>query len=178
MTLNPPVAPPKPLAAPLIPPAMHRLPQAPHRLPLPASRLPVSGPLRQERLAPDAADRAGANVRPAPGARSGSRCSNPESDGRHGVYLLSTPPAAPSRPLSLMKPADAPAAPNPSPHPSLSSRSAVPAWTDREAGMATAEYAIATLAAVAFAGLLAVVLGSDEVRSMLVSLIRSALTLG
>ncbi|WP_246165292.1 DUF4244 domain-containing protein [Arthrobacter yangruifuii] len=44
--------------------------------------------------------------------------------------------------------------------------------------MATAEYAIATLAAVAFAGLLAVVLGSDEVRSMLVSLIRSALTLG
>ncbi|MCC9144717.1 MULTISPECIES: DUF4244 domain-containing protein [unclassified Arthrobacter] len=53
-----------------------------------------------------------------------------------------------------------------------------PAWSDREAGMATAEYAIATLAAVAFAGLLAVVLGSDEVRSMLVSLIRSALTLG
>ena len=53
-----------------------------------------------------------------------------------------------------------------------------PSWTDREAGMATAEYAIATLAAVAFAGLLAVVLGSDEVRSMLLSLIRSALTLG
>lgn len=53
-----------------------------------------------------------------------------------------------------------------------------PPWTDREAGMATAEYAIATLAAVAFAGLLAVVLGSDEVRSMLLSLIRSALTLG
>ena len=54
----------------------------------------------------------------------------------------------------------------------------VPEWTDRQAGMATAEYAIATLAAVAFAGLLAVVLGSDEVRGMLVSLIRSALTLG
>ena len=53
-----------------------------------------------------------------------------------------------------------------------------PSWTDKEAGMATAEYAIATLAAVAFAGLLAVVLGSDEVRSMLLSLIRSALTLG
>ncbi len=54
----------------------------------------------------------------------------------------------------------------------------VPEWMDRQAGMATAEYAIATLAAVAFAGLLAVVLGSDEVRGMLVSLIRSALTLG
>ena len=54
----------------------------------------------------------------------------------------------------------------------------VPDWTDSQAGMATAEYAIATLAAVAFAGLLAVVLGSDEVRGMLVSLIRSALTLG
>ena len=59
----------------------------------------------------------------------------------------------------------------------VSARS-VPDWTDRQAGMATAEYAIATLAAVAFAGLLAVVLGSDEVRGMLVSLIRSALTLG
>ncbi|MDN3482642.1 DUF4244 domain-containing protein [Arthrobacter sp. APC 3897] len=49
---------------------------------------------------------------------------------------------------------------------------------DREAGMATAEYAIATLAAVAFAALLVAVLGSGEVRSLLMGLIRSALTLG
>lgn len=50
--------------------------------------------------------------------------------------------------------------------------------TDREAGMATAEYAIATLAAVAFAALLVAVLGSGEVRTLLMGLIRSALTLG
>lgn len=49
---------------------------------------------------------------------------------------------------------------------------------DREAGMATAEYAIATLAAVAFAALLVAVLGSGEVRSLLMGLIRNALTLG
>lgn len=49
---------------------------------------------------------------------------------------------------------------------------------DPEAGMATAEYAIATLAAVAFAAVLVAVLGSGEVRSLLMGLIRSALTLG
>lgn len=49
---------------------------------------------------------------------------------------------------------------------------------DQEAGMATAEYAIATLAAVAFAALLAAVLGSGEVRGMLMSLIQSALSFG
>ncbi|WP_308470489.1 MULTISPECIES: DUF4244 domain-containing protein [Arthrobacter] len=51
-------------------------------------------------------------------------------------------------------------------------------FRDSEAGMATAEYAIATLAAVAFAALLVAVLGSGEVRSLLMGLIRSALTLG
>lgn len=49
---------------------------------------------------------------------------------------------------------------------------------DPEAGMATAEYAIATLAAVAFAALLVAVLGSGEVRGMLMSLIQSALSFG
>ena len=49
---------------------------------------------------------------------------------------------------------------------------------NREAGMATAEYAIATLAAVAFAALLVAVLGSGEVRELLMSLIRSALAFG
>ncbi|HEY8296390.1 MAG TPA: DUF4244 domain-containing protein [Micrococcaceae bacterium] len=46
-----------------------------------------------------------------------------------------------------------------------------------EMGMATAEYAIATLAAVGFAGLLVVILKSDEVRGFLLGIIRSALSL-
>lgn len=46
-----------------------------------------------------------------------------------------------------------------------------------EAGMATAEYAITTLAAVGFAGLLVFILRSDEVRGFLLNLIRTALTL-
>jgi hypothetical protein len=49
---------------------------------------------------------------------------------------------------------------------------------DREAGMATAEYAIATLAAVGFAALLVAVLSSGEVRGLLMSLITSALNFG
>ncbi|WP_035769159.1 DUF4244 domain-containing protein [Arthrobacter castelli] len=55
-------------------------------------------------------------------------------------------------------------------------------WVSRfryaEAGMATAEYAIATLAAVGFAGLLVVILRSDEVRGFLMTIIEQALTLG
>lgn len=46
-----------------------------------------------------------------------------------------------------------------------------------EAGMATAEYAIATLAAVGFAGILVFILRSDEVRGFLLNLIRTALAL-
>ena len=49
---------------------------------------------------------------------------------------------------------------------------------DREAGMATAEYAIATLAAVGFAALLVAVLSSGEIRGLLMSLISSALNFG
>jgi hypothetical protein len=45
-----------------------------------------------------------------------------------------------------------------------------------DAGMATAEYAVVLLAAVGFAGLLIVILSSDEVRGMLTGLIREALT--
>lgn len=44
-------------------------------------------------------------------------------------------------------------------------------------GAATAEYAIATLAAVGFAGLLVVVLRSEEVRGMLSDLVRHALSI-
>lgn len=48
---------------------------------------------------------------------------------------------------------------------------------DPEAGLATAEYAIATVAAVGFAGLLIAVLKSDTVRGMLESIISSALSI-
>ena len=47
---------------------------------------------------------------------------------------------------------------------------------DPEAGLATAEYAIATIAAVGFAGLLIAVLKSDTVRGLLENLITSALS--
>lgn len=46
-----------------------------------------------------------------------------------------------------------------------------------DAGAATAEYAIATMAAVAFAGLLVVIMRSDEVRELLTDLVRRALTI-
>jgi Flp pilus assembly pilin Flp len=46
-----------------------------------------------------------------------------------------------------------------------------------ERGAATAEYAIATLAAVGFAGLLVVIMRSDEVRGMLTEIVRSALSI-
>ena len=46
-----------------------------------------------------------------------------------------------------------------------------------DAGMATAEYAIATVAAAGFAGLLVLILRSAEVRDLLLAIIRGALTL-
>ena len=45
-----------------------------------------------------------------------------------------------------------------------------------EAGAATAEYAIATMAAVGFAGLLVVIMRSEEVKTILFDLVKSALT--
>ncbi len=43
-------------------------------------------------------------------------------------------------------------------------------------GAATAEYVIATMAAVGFAGLLVVILTSDEIRGVLTDMVNSALT--
>ncbi|GMA29770.1 DUF4244 domain-containing protein [Arenivirga flava] len=43
-------------------------------------------------------------------------------------------------------------------------------------GAATAEYVIATMAAVGFAGLLVVILTSDEIRTVLTDMVNSALT--
>ena len=48
----------------------------------------------------------------------------------------------------------------------------------RDEGSATAEYAIATMAAVGFPGLLVVIMRSDEVRGILTNLVRDALTYG
>ncbi|NNH24746.1 DUF4244 domain-containing protein [Pseudokineococcus marinus] len=44
--------------------------------------------------------------------------------------------------------------------------------------MATAEYAIATLAACGFAGLLVTLLASDQVRTLLLGIVRRALSVG
>jgi hypothetical protein len=54
----------------------------------------------------------------------------------------------------------------------------MPGSPSGEEGAATAEYAIATMAAVGFAGLLVVIMRSDEVRAILLDLVRSALTFG
>lgn len=48
----------------------------------------------------------------------------------------------------------------------------------QERGAATAEYGIVIMAAVGFAGLLVVILRSDEVRGMLTDLVRNALAFG
>jgi hypothetical protein len=57
------------------------------------------------------------------------------------------------------------------------SASARASWHD-DRGAATAEYAIATMAAVGFASLLVVIMRSDEVRGILTDLVRTALTVG
>ncbi|MAP62530.1 MAG: hypothetical protein CMH34_02020 [Microbacterium sp.] len=59
--------------------------------------------------------------------------------------------------------------------PNLTGRRARRLFVD-DSGAATAEYAIATMAAVAFAGLLVVIMRSDEVRGILTDLVRRALT--
>jgi len=46
----------------------------------------------------------------------------------------------------------------------------------KEDGAATAEYVIATMAAVGFAGLLVVILRSPEVHDMLLGMVRTALS--
>jgi len=59
--------------------------------------------------------------------------------------------------------------------PTLTSARAGALFLDQR-GAATAEYAIATMAAVAFAGLLVMIMRSDEVRGILTDLVRRALT--
>lgn len=59
--------------------------------------------------------------------------------------------------------------------PQLNRRRAADLFSD-DSGAATAEYAITTMAAVAFAGMLVVIMRSDEVRGILTDLVRRALT--
>ncbi len=53
-----------------------------------------------------------------------------------------------------------------------------PQFRASDDGSVTAEYAVATMAAVGFAGLLVVILRSDEVRAILTDLVRNALAFG
>lgn len=53
----------------------------------------------------------------------------------------------------------------------------VPGVPDGEEGMATAEYAVGVIAACGFAGLLVKLLSSDDVMSILISLIQKAVSL-
>lgn len=62
----------------------------------------------------------------------------------------------------------------PSPAPDSSTRTAL----SDETGATTAEYAITTLAACGFAAVLVVLLKSGEVRSLLMGIITSALSMG
>lgn len=84
---------------------------------------------------------------------------------------MSAHPTASARPPASAPPRALVADPLP-----LLTRRRAAALFDDEAGAATAEYAVATMAAVAFAGLLVVIMRSDEVRGILTDLVRRALT--
>lgn len=60
--------------------------------------------------------------------------------------------------------------------PPLTRRRAALLFDGDDTGAATAEYAVTTMAAVAFAGLLVVIMRSGEVRGILTGLIKRALT--
>lgn len=62
--------------------------------------------------------------------------------------------------------------------PVRSIRRALARLRDDDAGAATAEFIVVTMAAVGLASLLVVILRSDEVRAMLTDLVRNALSTG
>lgn len=86
------------------------------------------------------------------------------------IHPVADASTSPTRPAEAM-----PSAPIAGSLPPLTRRSAALLFGD-DTGAATAEYAIATMAAVAFAGLLVVIMRSDEVRGILTDLVRRALT--
>ncbi|MFC8596992.1 MULTISPECIES: DUF4244 domain-containing protein [unclassified Isoptericola] len=71
----------------------------------------------------------------------------------------------------------APPATGPAPAVEVPGAAGPDADLDPEAGLATAEYAVATVAAVGFAGLLIAVLKSGMVKGLLESIISSALSI-
>ncbi|MEV5826612.1 DUF4244 domain-containing protein [Spirillospora sp. NPDC052242] len=50
-------------------------------------------------------------------------------------------------------------------------------WKNKDAGMSTAEYAVGTIAAAAFAGLLFKIVTSSEVQELLLAIVERALQL-
>ncbi|MFI7132973.1 DUF4244 domain-containing protein [Nonomuraea sp. NPDC050153] len=91
------------------------------------------------------------------------------------------PPAEALRPLTIIastqsgSPKPAPSGPTTSPVPARANRWLHYATVNRERGMSTAEYAVGTIAACAFAALLFKVVSSPEVQEMLKALIDRAL---
>ena len=86
-----------------------------------------------------------------------------------------TPFARLHRPAQLNRPAQAPRgvqAP-----PAILTPTAAFDWSD-ETGAQTAEYGIVTLAAVGFAGVLAVVLAGSDVQGLLLDIVKNALSFG
>lgn len=88
--------------------------------------------------------------------------------------------ATTAEPVPVAQPAPTTEPPtSPGPPPAEADEPAEPTARARaEAGMATAEYAIGTVAAAAFAGLLLVILRSEGVRAALEGIITSALSVG
>jgi hypothetical protein len=127
-------------------------------------------------MAPEAA--VGGPAAVADGAPRGDR---PAPAGRSAADDRSTPaggPAADDRPAPAGQPA-----PDAVLVPDGACLGGVRAWRAAvrrrvgggDVGMATAEYAIATVAAAGFAGLLIAILRSDEVRGLLLGIVRGAL---
>lgn len=69
-----------------------------------------------------------------------------------------------------------PSTPNPAQNPAQDPAQALD-WSD-ETGAQTAEYGIVTLAAVGFAGVLAVVLAGADVQGLLLDIVKNALSFG
>lgn len=67
--------------------------------------------------------------------------------------------------------------PAPQDRPSHHHRTQSPDWQD-ETGAQTAEYGIVTLAAVGFAGVLAVILAGADVQGLILGIVKSALSFG
>lgn len=91
-----------------------------------------------------------------------------------GTTMTKTTTSAAARPFASVRCTRIPLPPHGGVVPGQ--RSGISALLRDESGAATAEYAIATMAAVAFAGMLVIIMRSDEVRGMLTELVHRALS--